>query len=288
MTTAGNKGAVQVSQEPKRCFVIGPIGELGSDIRRHSDFLFEGIVKEVTEKDGLDYRTWRADKDPHPGMITDKIINDIIESDIVIADLTFLNANVFYEIGIRHSVEKPIIHMVHEDTKLPFDNLGHRAIKFNHAEWKSIIEARQELKAQIIEIEKPTFKVTNPVTHALTTKVFRASADPIEQKISELVQRVTELEAKDERPKARKATIADAIAALSLETVEAQQVRANSIRTILKKIFQPSELKTLGPEVESFITEYASNDQNFSRLTDMIVAGDTDKVKTLVRLQIPF
>ncbi len=54
--------------------------------------------------------------------------------DPVVADLTGLNANAFYELGIRHSAEKPVIHIAKAHTPLPFDNFGHRVTFVDVAE----------------------------------------------------------------------------------------------------------------------------------------------------------
>jgi hypothetical protein len=54
-------------------------------------------------------------------MIDSQIITSLLDAELVIADLSFLNPNAFYEIGIRHMVQKPIIHMFIEGTDLPFD-----------------------------------------------------------------------------------------------------------------------------------------------------------------------
>ena len=54
------------------------------------------------------YQVKRADHDPRPGLIDSQLINDLLNAELVIADLSFVNPNVFYEIGIRHMAQKPI------------------------------------------------------------------------------------------------------------------------------------------------------------------------------------
>lgn len=93
--------------EDKVCFVICPIGKMDSDIRKRSDLTFNYIIKPVVENFG--YRPIRADHINESGMITHQIIDYIIESPLVIADLTDSNPNVFYELAIRHIVEMPYI-----------------------------------------------------------------------------------------------------------------------------------------------------------------------------------
>ena len=98
------------SGESKNCFVICPIGDKNSPTRDWSDLIFECIIKPVTEKKG--YKTFRASDLAEPGIITSQIVQNLIDSDLVIADLTFGNPNVFYELAIRHFTKKPCIHMI--------------------------------------------------------------------------------------------------------------------------------------------------------------------------------
>lgn len=84
----------------KKCFVIDPIGIDGSEIRIRADYLLECIIKPALTD--LDFEVFRADEVDGPGTISDRLILDTINSDLVIADLTNHNANAIYELGIRH------------------------------------------------------------------------------------------------------------------------------------------------------------------------------------------
>ncbi len=102
-----------------RCFVICPIGEPDSEQRKWSDDIFAGLIAPLAKDHG--YHAWRAIDDTRPGEITTKIIGDIVEADLVVADLSFHNANVFYELAIRHAQGLPFIHVAAAGTKIPFD-----------------------------------------------------------------------------------------------------------------------------------------------------------------------
>ena len=69
-------------------------------------------------------------------MISDNIIEAITTHELAIADLTFHNPNVFYELGLRHMSEKPVIYICADGTKLPFDTAGVSTIFFNVADIK--------------------------------------------------------------------------------------------------------------------------------------------------------
>src|SRR5688572_26162800 len=110
------------SNEVKRtCFVIGPIGENGSAIRTHADWLLHGIIEPVFAEHFPEVQLERADKIALPGMIDSQVINRLLDSDLVVADMSLLNANAFYEMGIRHMAQKPIIHMFLQGSEIPFD-----------------------------------------------------------------------------------------------------------------------------------------------------------------------
>src|SRR5207245_4822666 len=89
------------------CFVISPIGEEGTEIRRRADRVFKHIIEPVVEECG--YKAVRADQISKPGIITSQIIQHLAEDPLVIADLAGHNANVFYELAVRHVTRKPVI-----------------------------------------------------------------------------------------------------------------------------------------------------------------------------------
>jgi hypothetical protein len=97
-------------------------------------------------------------------MITES--DDILGADLVVADLTGLNANTFHELGIRHAAIKPTIHIARSATLLPFDNVSHRAILVDPSDWSSIEEARLRLAASARAIKTSDYRVSNPITQA--------------------------------------------------------------------------------------------------------------------------
>src|ERR1700744_4521649 len=107
-------------QSPKCCFVVSQIGSEDSPERIHADWFLEAIVEPAFEK-LHEFKVERADKLSHPGLIDAQVIHKLLTAEIVIADLTGLNPNVFYEIGIRHMAQKPIIHMHEAGQSIPFD-----------------------------------------------------------------------------------------------------------------------------------------------------------------------
>ena len=154
-----------VDTNEKICFVIAPIGEPGSDIRKRSDQILEHIIRPAVESCG--YKAVRADEIPKPGMITNQIIRHVVEDPLVIADLTGQNANVFYELAIRHLVRKPLIQIINKVEDIPFDVGSMRTIVVNHQDLDSAKEVKIEIKKQIQSLEEDSSSLENPISIAI-------------------------------------------------------------------------------------------------------------------------
>ena len=148
----------------KICFVISPIGEEGSETRNRSNLTYEYIIRPAVEEFG--YHLTRADYIKEPGIITSQIIDQIFESSLVIADLSDNNPNVFYELAIRHIIQKPYIQMMRSGQKIPFDINGLRTIPFD-TDLELANNAKKELSDQIKSIEDGKFNTNNPITSAI-------------------------------------------------------------------------------------------------------------------------
>jgi hypothetical protein len=136
----------------------------------------------------------RSDKVAEPGMINDRVIHDILNADLVVADLTFLNANTFYELGLRHAALKPVINFAQTGTELPFDTFGYRAIMEDITSWDGIERARQQIRDQAKATEVDGYHVSNPITQANASFKMRESADPEDRMIADLQDRFQRLE----------------------------------------------------------------------------------------------
>lgn len=110
----------------KICFYISPIGKEDSEERRHADFLMEYIVKPAVKE--FDLTVVRADQIGKPGMIGKQVIEHILKARLVIADLSFHNPNVFYELCLRHSTRLPTVQIKREVDNIPFDVNQYRTI----------------------------------------------------------------------------------------------------------------------------------------------------------------
>ena len=79
----------------KYCFVVSPIGEEGSEIRANADKLLKHIINPVCQSCGLSVE--RVDQVNDSDSITQTIIDKLLSADLVIADISGHNPNVFYD-----------------------------------------------------------------------------------------------------------------------------------------------------------------------------------------------
>lgn len=103
----------------KICFFITPIGDEGSEQRRHADMILKHVIEPVAQEFGLE--VVRADKIERSGLITQQIFEQLARAHLCIADLSFTNANVFYELGVRHTCKLPTIQLIRKSDRIPFD-----------------------------------------------------------------------------------------------------------------------------------------------------------------------
>lgn len=132
------------------CFVISPIGANASEERKRSDLVLKHIYKPALEP--LGYAVIRADEISEPGSITLQVIERVLSSDLVIADLTDHNPNVFYELAVRHASEKPVIHVIATGQKIPFDIADMRTVSVD-VDLEGAERSRHEISAQAKQIQ---------------------------------------------------------------------------------------------------------------------------------------
>lgn len=173
----------------KECFFIAPIGEKDSEERKRSDGVLRFIVNKAAEE--FELKTVRADQIADPGQINLQVIDHLLGARAAVADLTGMNPNVFYEMGIRHTARLPLVLIAESETSLPFDFLMMRTIFFNHTDLESSDECRVNIVAQLRQaLEKGV--VDSPVATSVdVTSMSRGSA--LERSVAELVTTVEEL-----------------------------------------------------------------------------------------------
>ena len=131
----------------KICFYITPIGDENSEQRRHADFMMEYIIKPAAKEFNL--RVVRADQMGKPGMIGKQVIEHILKARLVIADLSFHNPNVFYELCLRHTTRLPTVQVKRAEDAIPFDLNQYRTIQIETRGSYSLVPKIQTYTSEV-------------------------------------------------------------------------------------------------------------------------------------------
>ncbi|MCM1061350.1 MAG: nucleoside 2-deoxyribosyltransferase [Eubacterium sp.] len=131
----------------KKCFVVTPIGNEGTETRKRTDQVFKYIIEPVCQD--CEFEVVRVDKINQADSITQTIIDSLNSSELVIADMTEHNANAFYEMGYRTCTGKPMIHIKSKETNIPFDIAGIRAFDYDLTDLDSVSDIKSRLKATV-------------------------------------------------------------------------------------------------------------------------------------------
>lgn len=112
--------------EEDLCFVVMPFAIESLNI------VYEDFVK-PTLIDRCSLRVERGDDVFGSNVIMDDISKSIRKARLIVADLTGRNANVFYEVGIAHALNKQVLLMTQSIDDVPFDLRHRRALVYEYS-----------------------------------------------------------------------------------------------------------------------------------------------------------
>lgn len=119
------------SLSPRRdCFAVMPMSATVSCTESEWTYVFQEMVKPAMQAAGFDCRRSSG----VVGNIIKQVLADLNSADLVIADLTDLNANVFYELGVRHALRDRTILIAQSLEHVPFDLQAYGVILYD---WKT-------------------------------------------------------------------------------------------------------------------------------------------------------
>ena len=162
------------SDNEKTCFFIAPIGEAGTQTREDSDRVLRRIVR--TAVNPLGFTAIRADDISAPGIITSQVLEMVVESPLVIADLTGHNPNVFYELAIRHAIRKPFVQLIRKNEAIPFDVATARTVRYDF-DVDSAQDAIDDITRQIESLESDPTDIETPISMSLDLQSLRTVTD---------------------------------------------------------------------------------------------------------------
>lgn len=153
----------------KACFVIMPISDMDGYDSGHFSRVYEHLIKPACENAG--YTPIRADEVASSNYIVIDILSKIVESELVLCDLSGRNPNVLYELGIRQAFNLPTVLIKDIKTNKIFDIQGLRYTEYNQAlRIDSVQQQIADIEKSIRETEKAKGKDINSLVQLLGLK----------------------------------------------------------------------------------------------------------------------
>lgn len=176
----------------KSCFIITPVGEEGSEIRIEANGIIEAVIKPVLEDD---YNVDAAHLSISSVVITKEIVNSIFNADLIIANLTNSNPNVMYELSFAHALRKPVVHLIRDGQRPPFDISNQRYITYTNNLF-GVVKLKEQLKIFVEEVTKSDATISNPITDSIDViSIKSVERDASVSKILEsIVYRISNIE----------------------------------------------------------------------------------------------
>jgi hypothetical protein len=162
-----------------KCFAIMPFLESYRNV-------YVTAIHPAASDAGFD--CYRADDAYSPSAIISDIIKSIFEADVIVADLTLANPNVYYELGIAHTVGNKTVMIYEQSTdKLPFDLKTYRVIGYRKDE-SGINKLKNDIEKVLRSYRSWGSHPTNPVQdfRPIEYAVPLAAEASLERKIEKL------------------------------------------------------------------------------------------------------
>ena len=160
------------NNEKSLCFVIMPFREEYEPIYNK--------IKDAVKKEN--YKCKRADE-VDKGPITKTIFEHIFQAKAIVADLTDSNPNVFYELGVAHTLGRKTI-LISQEKKIPFDVSGDFVIKYENT-----IEGGDKLYKELTRLLKHLMVggvIDNPAQMFLPRTPEQEKIDNLAEKSKEI------------------------------------------------------------------------------------------------------
>ena len=177
--------------EADKCFVVMPFGVKPLNDGTGRTYNFDKVYRVIIQRAIMNVKMQplRADETEGSRVIHADMFKDLRDRPVVLVDLSLLNANVLYELGIRHVMSPTgTVLMANEETvkRLPFDIALSRTIAYRydgeHLDWDEVERVIPQLQAAIEEARRGT--PDSPV-YAFLEQVLSPSATKRDDSIAD-------------------------------------------------------------------------------------------------------
>lgn len=185
-----------MEKKERLCFVIMP---------------FKGELKEVYLKaikpacNEAGFKPLRVDEVPGIYNINRKIVEYLYNSEVIIADLTDWNPNVFYELGVAHSIDNKTIPIIRNGQDIPFDVKTYTCVIYEQSD-AGLAELKNRLAPLLLSFEHWRGHPTNPVQDYKPPDAFapRAEVEKLQNQLRAAAGQLKNSVSRDEYQKLRR------------------------------------------------------------------------------------
>lgn len=142
------------SEQNSRAFVLMPF-------EPEFESIYTDLIAHALESVGYDVA--KADSFADQRNILKDIIRGISRANLVVADVTSLNPNVMYELGIAHALSKPTIMLTQNMDEIPFDLRSYRIIVYS-TRFNEVTHLQEKLQKIAKKHEDGLVTFENPVS----------------------------------------------------------------------------------------------------------------------------
>jgi O-acetyl-ADP-ribose deacetylase (regulator of RNase III) len=135
----------------KKCFVIMPFGKKkdidGCEV--DFDYVYHELIYKAVKELGVECE--RCDEMIGTGSIHKKMFQGIFDADVSVVDITSLNPNVFYELGVRHALHKHVTLVIRRNSGLPipFNISGLTILGYDIENEEQVERSRKKIRDHI-------------------------------------------------------------------------------------------------------------------------------------------
>lgn len=138
----------------KKAFVLMPFAPDFDDV-------FEHIIRASLESAG--FTVSRADEVRGSRSIMHDVVQGIFDAELIVADLTSANPNVYYELGIAHALRKKVILLAQDLEEVPFDLRAYRVVTYS-THFARVAEATALLLQIAVGAQDESMQFSSPVS----------------------------------------------------------------------------------------------------------------------------
>ena len=170
-----------MTDRPLRCFVIMPFGEKRDADGKAIDFdaIYDELIAPAVSGPGFRaaggpaIESVRCDRIDQAGWVHRQMIEAIHGSEVVVVDLSTLNPNVFYELGVRHALKRRVTVLICRlGTATPFNLNGFKTIIYDASSPAGLAKARDAITRYVLN------GLANGDNDSLVHEVLDLSAGP--------------------------------------------------------------------------------------------------------------